>query len=170
MLPATRRGRAILPSTGYQKRVRNIKTFQTFVLLTGLSKSLTLLSVRGRKVIFCISDLQIPFEHRDALSFVTHVVKTFSKKEDKIEFVNMGDELDQHTLGKYSSNPDGFSAGFELELSKDQLKPWFREFPKMSVCTSNHTWRAYKKAFDVGLPRHFLKSIAEVYEAPPGWV
>jgi hypothetical protein len=124
----------------------------------------------ARKLIFCISDLQIPFEHEDALAFVLHTVKTWSRAGDEIEFVNMGDEVDQHSLGKYASNPDGFSAGEEIEIARKQLKPWFDAFPRMKVCTSNHTWRAYKRAFNVGLPSVFLRTIAEVYGAPPGWL
>lgn len=122
-----------------------------------------------RKVIFCISDLQIPFEHQDAFEFVQAVVKQYSKPGDETEFVNLGDEIDQHTLSKYASNPNGKSGGDELEISIDKLKPWFKAFPKMKVCISNHTWRAYKRAFDVGIPSQFLRTIGEVYKAPPGW-
>jgi hypothetical protein len=125
--------------------------------------------VTGRKLILAISDLQVPFEHQDALEFCQHVLKTFSRPGDTVQVMNMGDEVDQHTLGKYASNPNGHSAGDELEIAKDRLKPWFKAFPKVKVCTSNHTWRAYKKAFEVGIPSQFLKHIGEVYGAPPGW-
>lgn len=120
-------------------------------------------------MILAISDLQVPFEHQDALDFSLHVLKTFQRPGDKIEIINMGDEVDQHTLGKYASNPNGHSAGHELEIAKDKLKPWFKAFPKSKVCISNHTWRAYKRAFDVGIPTQFLKNIGEVYGAPIGW-
>lgn len=120
-------------------------------------------------MIFCISDLQIPFQHQDAFEFVKHVVKTFSQKDLESVFVNMGDEVDQHTLGKYASNPSGYSSGEEIEISREELKPWFKEYPKTKVCISNHTWRGYKRAFDVGLPQQFLKTVADIYGAPPGW-
>ena len=116
-----------------------------------------------------MSDLQIPFEHRDALDFILHIKKTFSKWGDEFTCVNMGDEVDQHTLSKYAFDPNGRSAGDELHEAKQCLKPWFKEFPHTKVCESNHTYRAYKKAFDAGIPQEFMRSIAEVYEAPDGW-
>jgi len=123
----------------------------------------------SRKVVVCISDLQIPFEHRDAFDFIAHVYKTFVQKGDDVTVVNMGDEVDQHTLGKFTSDPAGRSGGDELEESKDRLKIWFKTYPVTSLCISNHTWRVYKKAFDAGIPEAFLKKINEVYEAPDGW-
>lgn len=122
------------------------------------------------KVILCISDLQIPFEHHDALAFVKHVLKTFSKPSDDITIVNMGDEVDQHTASiKHTPDPNGKSAGDELKEAIHRLRDWYRAFPKMLICSSNHTYRAYKKAFHAGLPSEFLRSLNDIYQAPPGW-
>lgn len=127
--------------------------------------------MRGGKLIFAISDLQVPFEHQDALAFVQHVVEKYKSRVSPkfVEIINMGDEVDQCTLGKYGANPNNLSAGEEIEIAIEHLKPWFKAFPKTKVCISNHTWRAYKRAFEIGLPDHFLKSVAEVYKAPQGW-
>lgn len=123
-----------------------------------------------RRVIFGVSDLQIPFEHQDAFDFVAHVVKTFSKSGDNTTYVNLGDEVDQHTLSlKHIGDVNGLSAGEEIEIARERLKPWFKAYPKTSVCISNHTWRGFKKAQSVGIPQQFLKNIADVYGAPPGW-
>ena len=119
--------------------------------------------------VLAISDLQIPFEHRDALDFVKHVDKMYFPHGDRW-VVNQGDEVDQHTLsGKFSPNPSGASGGDELKEAKLRLTYWFEAFPKVYVCTSNHTYRAWKKAYMCGIPAEFLKSVAEVYEAPVGW-
>ncbi len=117
----------------------------------------------------CISDLQIPAEHRDALDFCLHVKKVwFPDVEPTI--VNMGDEVDQHSLStKFPANPDGRSGGDELHEAKVRLSYWFDAFPKTFVCMSNHTYRAWKKAAIAGIPSEFMKSVAEVYGAPPGW-
>lgn len=123
----------------------------------------------GRKVVYAISDLQAPFEHQDAFDFVEHVVKTFRHKNDHEEFVNMGDEVDQHGLGKYTPDPNGLSNGHEILDAREHLKPWFKAYPKTKVCISNHTWRGYKRAMDAGIPEIFMRNIAEIYEAPPGW-
>ncbi len=119
----------------------------------------------------CISDLQCPAEHRDALEFVKHVDNVWFPHELKLTrtVVNMGDEVDQHTLGKWDANPNGRSAGDEYKEAKLRLSYWFDAFPKTFVCMSNHTYRAWKSAHRAGIPKEFMKSIGEAYEAPPGW-
>lgn len=123
----------------------------------------------SRSIILAVSDLQIPFEHQDALDFCLHVKKTFCRALDKFTCVNIGDEVDQHTLGKYAADPNGRSASDELHEARMQLKPWFKAFPRTYICESNHTYRIYKKAFNTGIPSEFLRSIKDVYEAPDGW-
>lgn len=119
--------------------------------------------------VLAISDLQCPFEHQDALAFCLHAKKTFFPDIEP-HIVNMGDEADQHTLsGKFIADPNGKSAGDELEEAKLRLRDWFRAFPNCKVCISNHTYRVYKKAFNAGIPSQFLYSIGDVYGAPPGW-
>lgn len=104
----------------------------------------------------------------DALSFIKHVDKTWFDNQSRT-VVNVGDEVDQHTLGKWPANPDGKSAGDELAEARVRLSYWFDAYPNVFVCTSNHTYRAWKKAYLNGIPAEFMKSIAEVYKAPPGW-
>lgn len=117
----------------------------------------------------CISDLQCPFEAKDALDFVLHVRKTFFRGVDPL-VINMGDEVDQHTLGRWTANPNGMSSKAEFDEAKLRLKAWYKEFPKTYVCVSNHTYRAYKRAFEVGIPDSFMKTVGEAYEAPTTWV
>lgn len=120
-------------------------------------------------VILAISDTQIPFEHRDALDFCKAVVAPYVQKGLQTTVVHQGDEVDQHTLGRWPSNPDGRSGGDELKESIHRLSYWFEAFPKVKVCHSNHTYRAWKKASEVGIPAEFMKSVADVYKAPPTW-
>lgn len=116
----------------------------------------------------CISDLQCPAEHKDALDFVKHVDRVWFPSSDRY-VINMGDEVDAHTLGQWPSNPNGRSGSDELKEARLRLSYWFDAFPKTYVCMSNHTYRAWKKAFLAGIPKEFMKSIAEVYGAPVGW-
>lgn len=115
-----------------------------------------------------ISDLQIPFEHQDALAFVLYVQKVFFKDVKHYVF-NMGDEVDQHTLSRWTMNPNGMSAGDEFRESKLRLQAWYKHFPKTLLCISNHTYRVYKKAYESGIPEGFMKTIGEAYEAPTTW-
>ena len=116
----------------------------------------------------CISDLQVPAEHKDALNFVKAVDKHFFYNVHR-HVICMGDEVDQHTLGKWPANPSGRSGGDELKEARHRLGYWFDAFPKVYVCTSNHTYRAWKKAFLLGIPAEFMRSVGEVYGAPIGW-
>lgn len=116
--------------------------------------------------VLCIPDLHIPFEHQDALRFVIAVAKKY--KPDL--YINLGDEVDMHAMSDYDHDPDGYSPGHELEKSIEKLKAWYKKFPWMLVCTSNHTSRPFRRAFKYGLPKKLIKGYREFLEAPIGWV
>lgn len=118
--------------------------------------------------VLCISDLQCPAEHLDALRFVQHVDKVWFPGQNR-KVVCLGDEVDQHTLGRWDANPDGLGAKAELTESQIRLSYWFDAFPQVFVCFSNHTMRAWKKAAKAGIPSEFMRKVNEVYKAPVGW-
>lgn len=120
----------------------------------------------GRQVVLAIPDLHAPFEHRDSLAFLKAVEKKFNV--DRI--VCLGDEIDAYALSTYEHGPDTFSAGHELDAAVKRLQPFYEAFPVVAVCTSNHTNRIVKKAFKAGLPAKFLRSFAEILDAPKGWI
>lgn len=120
----------------------------------------------GRKhIVLAVGDMHHPFCHPDALAFL----KAVEKKYKPTVVVCLGDEVDQHALGRYPKDPDGLSAGEELQVALDKLIPFYVAFPKVMVCESNHTTRAYKRGFEAGLPKAFLKDIEIVLNAPEGW-
>jgi len=119
------------------------------------------------KTILVIPDMQIPFEHPDALEFI-HAVNEAIGGADLI--VNVGDEVDQMALSRWDPDPEADGAGPELRKAVKQLQPWYRDFPEMLVCESNHTARVYKAAFLAGIPEAYLRSVPEWLEAPEGWV
>lgn len=120
---------------------------------------------RGKETVLVISDTQCPFQHKDAYKFLEYVKKKY--KPTKV--VHIGDECDFHALSRYFKDPDGFSAGTELDYAVDALQPLYKMFPKVQVCTSNHVDRPYQRAFEAGLPKSFIKDINEVIKAPKGW-
>lgn len=82
----------------------------------------------------------------------------------------MGDEVDQAKLSvKYQPNPDGLSAGEELEEAIKALKPFYKRFPDAVVMESNHTSRIFKKAYSAGIPSGYIKTYREFLRAPKGW-
>lgn len=115
--------------------------------------------------VLVIGDIHAPFHHKDYFDFLQDTYKRW--KCNKV--VCIGDEVDFHAISNYDPDPSGRSSGDELTLAISALKPLYRLFPSVSVCTSNHTARPYKKAFKCGLPSKFLKSYREFLEAPKGW-
>lgn len=115
--------------------------------------------------VLVIPDMQIPFEHPDALAFVSAVRAEI--QPDVV--VNVGDEVDQMALSRFDPDPEADGAGPELRKAIRQLQPWYEEFPEMLVCESNHTARVYKQAFLAGIPEAYLRTVPEWLEAPEGW-
>ena len=115
--------------------------------------------------VLVISDTQAPFEHADYLDFIKFV----AKKYDCNEWVHIGDEVDFHAMSDWDHDPDGYSVGHELEAAVRSLKRLYAAFPKMKVCTSNHTSRPFRRAFSHGIPRAFIRDYKEFLNAPPGW-
>lgn len=112
-----------------------------------------------------LPDQHHPFCHLDALSFCVAV----KQKYQPTEFVCLGDEVDFHAFSRYPKDPNGLSPGNELSAAIEGLIPFYKEFPVMKVCESNHTTRAHKLAFQSGLPSAFMNHIATVLNAPDGW-
>jgi hypothetical protein len=83
--------------------------------------------------------------------------------------VCLGDEVDFHGVSRWPKDPDGFSAGHELDHAIRHLTPWFSTFPEVYVCTSNHTARPFKSAYNIGLPAQLIKSYQEFLGSPPLW-
>lgn len=115
--------------------------------------------------VLAIGDLHCPFEHRDALSFL----RALKKKYSPTRVVLMGDEMDAHALSEHDHDPDGLSAGHELEAARERLRSYYKLFPNAEVCESNHTSRPYRRAYKCGIPRELLKHYREFLRAPESW-
>lgn len=82
----------------------------------------------------------------------------------------VGDEIDQYFGSQYRKDPSiHFSAAQEIKIAKQKLLSWYRVFPKMKLCISNHGSRWAKKAFESELPSQMIRDYQEVIEAPAGW-
>jgi predicted phosphodiesterase len=118
------------------------------------------------KRVLVVPDMHHPFCHPDTLEFLKAVRDAY--KTDAV--VCLGDEIDACAFSRYPMNPDGMTAGKELAAAIEHLRPFYREFPDVLVCESNHTVRPWKKAFDAGLPAAFLPTVSKILDAPDGWV
>lgn len=119
---------------------------------------------KGLRTLF-IGDLHAPFHHPDTLAFLTEA----KEKLNPQRIVFSGDELDQHAISQHDPDPDGYSAGHELNVGLEFMQGLYTLFPVAGVCTSNHGARPFKKAYANGLPKAYLKSYADFMGAPKGW-
>lgn len=115
--------------------------------------------------ILVIPDIQVPFEHRDALKFLAAVNKKF--RPDIV--VQIGDLADQHHFSKYNNSTKGKGGKEEMTTAADSLKPLGKMFPKMYICWGNHDLRIFQKAAEAGIDDSLLKSYEEMLQMPKGW-
>lgn len=108
--------------------------------------------------ILCIPDLHLPYQHIDAIDFLSKLKKNL--KPTRI--VCLGDELDYHALSFHESDADLFSAGDELKRARAYISSIHKLFPKMDVLESNHGSMAYRKMKYHGMPRSLLKSYDQI--------
>ena len=114
----------------------------------------------SNKKILVISDMHLPYQHKDAIKFLAEIKKEF--KPDTI--ISIGDLLDGHALSFHDSNPDLFSAGHELKKAKEYVRQLEDLFPKLVEVDSNHSSLIYRRALKHGLPREYLKDYGDFLE------
>ena len=109
------------------------------------------------KRILVISDMHLPYQHKDAIQFLKEI-----KKEFKPDFVvNIGDLLDFHAINMHSHDPDLYSAGMELDKAKEYIKQIEDIFPNVTEVDSNHSSLVYRRALKYGMSRKFLKDYGD---------
>lgn len=119
----------------------------------------------SKETVMVIPDLQIPFDHEDAIPFL----KAVARKMNPTTIVQIGDLVDHHALSKYMSDPDGLSAGDELRATIRRLKQYYRAFPDVDVIIGNHDERLKIKAYEAGIPKAYIRDLDEVLEFVDGW-
>lgn len=112
-----------------------------------------------------IADMHEPFCKE---GYLEHCV-AMRDKYDCGKIVLIGDEVDLCGISQWEKDPDGFSAGTEASLAQDKMKLWYKAFPEAFVCIGNHTARPFRMAKQHGIPKKFIKSYEEAWEAPEGW-
>ncbi len=109
------------------------------------------------KKVLVISDLHIPYHHKDAFAFLKEI-----KKQMKPDFiVNIGDLLDFHGMSMHDHNPDLASPGDEMTIAREYVKELEWIFPTVVEVESNHSSMVYRRALKSGMSRQFLKSYGE---------
>jgi len=116
--------------------------------------------------VLTIGDLHAPFCHKDSVEFCKKVYKDFKCTE----VVFLGDLLDQYAFTRFTRDPDAMSAKDEYSKAIEQLKPFYKAFPKARVVMGNHDVRLYKRALEVGIPEWLIQSIHESMNMPKKWI
>tara|TARA_R100001086_G_scaffold199785_2_gene115981 strand:- start:6342 stop:7091 length:750 start_codon:yes stop_codon:yes gene_type:complete len=120
---------------------------------------------RNRPNILVIGDTHIPFNHPGYLDFCRSVQEKYRCNT----VVHIGDECDNAALSYHEKTPEGHSAESEAELALNELQKWYKAFPEVKVCVGNHSALPYRQATTAGIPKRFLKTYEEVWQAPKGW-
>lgn len=129
------------------------------------SASFTISKTQKPRIVGIIGDTHEPFTHKDYRDFCN---ETFNKyKVERI--VHIGDEIDNHAISFHDSDPNGMSAESEAVKAQEAMDKWYRAFPEVSVIIGNHTALPFRQANAAGLPKRFIKTYEEAWQAPKGW-
>lgn len=118
--------------------------------------------VKNEERILVIGDLHEPFTLD---GYLQHCKDVYAKHNcNKVIFI--GDVIDNHYSSFHDPDPDGMGGGDELDLAIKKLNVWYKAFPKADVCIGNHDRIITRKAFASGVPKRWIKGMAEVLETP----
>ena len=77
-----------------------------------------------------------------------------------------GDIVDNNFSSFHTIDPDGLSAGMELDQAIAKLQNWYKVFPQASVCLANHDRIIARKLFSAGVSKRWMKPLGEVFGVP----
>ena len=118
--------------------------------------------VKDEERILVIGDLHEPF---CLDGYLEHAQEVYAKHNcNKVIFI--GDVIDNHYSSFHDPDPDGLGGGDELEAAIYKLSKWYKAFPVADVCIGNHDRIVTRKAFASGVPKKWIKGMAEVLETP----
>jgi hypothetical protein len=80
--------------------------------------------------------------------------------------VCIGDIIDNHYSSFHEQDPDGRSAGDELELTVQKTRLWHDAFPHAYCTIGNHDAIVMRKAFSSGVSKKWIKGLSDVLEMP----
>jgi len=115
--------------------------------------------------ILVISDMHIPYQHQDTITFLAAIKKKY--RPDRI--ICIGDEVDSHAMSFHDSDPDLMSAGDELRAARKAIKEIEKLFPKMDLVHSNHGSLYYRKAKTHGIPQCAILPYNDLLGVGKGW-
>lgn len=114
--------------------------------------------------ILIIGDLHAPFTKKGYLKFCREQQEIY----DCGTVIFIGDVIDNHFSSYHESDPDGYSAGEELDRAIDMISDWYHTFPFATVIIGNHDRLVYRKAFSSGVSKRWIRDYKDVLNTS-GW-
>ena len=112
--------------------------------------------------VLVIGDLHEPF---CLDGYLEHCIDTY-ERFNCTDTVLIGDCIDLHYSSFHTSDPDGYSAGEELDRAIDKIQVWYKHFPVAKVCIGNHDAIIRRKAFESGISKKWVRDYNEVLGVP----
>ena len=148
----------------HKKRILSEKTIKDGKINQKKSLSIKPYQNGNKDNILIIGDIHAPFTLPNYLKFCREQQEVY----DCGTVVFIGDIIDNHYSSYHESDPDGHSAGYELDLAIDMIKDWYHTFPKATVIIGNHDRLVYRKAFSAGVSKRWIREYKDVL-GTNGW-
>ena len=110
------------------------------------------------EIILVISDLHIPYHHKDSINFL----RAIKKKYKPNIILNSGDEADFHGISMHDSEPSLDCQYKETLKAREVFKELESMFPEMTLVHSNHGSMLYRRGKKHGIPNYMLRDYNEV--------
>jgi hypothetical protein len=123
------------------------------------------MSKKSFKCILVIPDQHFPYHHKHIFKFLKAVKAKY--RPDKV--VNLGDELDLHSMSFHNHSPNLPGPHDEMGMAIANLKYLYKIFPEVDILESNHGSLVYRRAEANSLPKRVLMNYNQILEAPKGW-
>ena len=112
-----------------------------------------------------ISDLHLPYQHRDAFSFL----EALESKYNFTQVLNVGDLYDHHRGSYHESEPDAHGEEREYLLAGRAAHRLQEIFPNMVITSGNHDALPQRKMRTIGLPMSMVSDYNALYGTEDTW-
>ena len=120
---------------------------------------------KNRGHVLIIGDSHLPFEMKGYLNFCAQVRDDYGC----LIAIHIGDLVDNHSISYHEKDPDGYSPAEEMKKVDLKLKDWYKEFPRVSLCSGNHDKLVGRKNKSAGLPSRCMRGFKELWNLPNKW-
>jgi len=118
-----------------------------------------------KKRIICISDLHIPYHHRDAFAFIRAVRDEYGITHA----TNVGDIVDNHYPSYHEMEAGCLGGNEEIRAARSACKRLQEIFPEMKISLGNHDLLPKRKANSASVPLDWVNDPNTVYGLDGGW-